>query len=87
MPPITVITHVRKSGDGKLSVRGTTSDNDVVTKVLVNGKEAKATSGNFGEWELTLDGVEPGELKLSAHAEDRAGNVEKTKHELTVAVR
>jgi hypothetical protein len=87
LPPITVITHVRKLDGGKLSVRGTTSDNGVVKKVIVNGKEARATTGNFGQWELPLDGVKAGELKLSAHAEDEKGNVEKTKHELTVVVR
>jgi hypothetical protein len=86
LPPVTVVTHVHKAGPGKLRVRGTTSDNGTVTKVLVNGKEAKALSANFAEWEIVLDGVSAGEVKVSAHAEDAAGNVEKRPHVLTVKV-
>ncbi|MBI3464148.1 MAG: hypothetical protein HY000_13995 [Planctomycetes bacterium] len=80
--PATVITHASPSAPGKLLVRGTTSDNGTVKKVLVNGREAKATAGNFAEWEVTLDGVEPGETQLTASAEDAAGNVEKLPHTL-----
>jgi hypothetical protein len=82
LPPATVITHVKAEG-GKLMVRGTTSDNGVVTKVVVNGQEAKALSPNFSEWEVVLAGVKPGELKLTAHAEDAAGNVERRPHVLS----
>jgi hypothetical protein len=84
LPPVTVITHVRKESGGKLVVRGTTADNDVVKKVLVNGREAKATAPNFAEWEITLDGLREGKLKLSAHAIDNAGNVEPRPHTRTV---
>ena len=42
-----------------------------------------AARTDFAEWEVTLDPVR-GELKLSAHAEDAAGNVEKTPHTLAV---
>jgi hypothetical protein len=79
-PPATVITHVSPSALGKLFVRGTTSDNGTVTKVLVNGRPAKATAGNFAEWEFVLDGAKPGATKLTAYAEDAAGNVEKWPH-------
>ena len=80
LPPATVITHVEKH-DGKLIVRGTCSDNGPVKKVVVNGVEAKATATNFAEWEATL----PGDTtKVTAHAEDAAGNVEKTPHVVTV---
>jgi hypothetical protein len=75
LPPITVITHVRR-GDGKLIVRGTTSDNGTVRKVLVNGSEAKALADNFAEWEITLAAT----AELRAHAEDTAGNVESRPH-------
>jgi hypothetical protein len=61
-------------------VRGTTSDNGAVKNVLVNGREAKATAGNFAEWEIELDGVKPGATKLTAHAEDAADNVEQLPH-------
>ncbi|MGH7173112.1 MAG: G8 domain-containing protein, partial [Gemmataceae bacterium] len=80
LPPATVITHVR-AGGGKLVVRGTTSDNGTVKRVLVNGKEARALAANFTEWEIILDGVPLSGLKLSAHAEDAAGNIEKRPHE------
>jgi hypothetical protein len=46
LPPATVITHVRRDGD-RVAVRGTTSDNGAVKRVLVNGKAAKAVSPNF----------------------------------------
>jgi len=34
-----------------VSVRGTTSDNGMVRRVVVNGKEARVVSPNFAEWE------------------------------------
>ena len=79
LPPATVITNVTKK-DGKLVVRGSTTDNGTVKRVLVNGKEAKATAANFSEWEITLDAAP----ELKAHAEDAAGNVEKTPMVVTV---
>lgn len=83
LPPITVITHVGPLKDGKVTIRGTASDNGSVKKVTVNGVSAKAIDGDFAVWEVTLDKVKAGELKLKAHAEDAAGNVEKTPHLLT----
>ncbi len=81
-PPTTVITRVsrRIAPGNKFLLRGTTSDNGPVKKVLVNGREAKATASNFSEWEIVLEGVKPGETKFTAHAEDAAGNVEKRPH-------
>jgi hypothetical protein len=81
LPPITVITHVTDKA-GKLIVRGTTSDNGTVTKVLVNGSEAKATRPNFAEWEISLARPRGG-VQIEAHAEDAAGNVEKRGHLMT----
>ena len=78
LPPSTVITHVRRLGDGKLSVRGTTADNGEVKAVMVNGQDAKALRPNFAEWEIVLSTPQSGEL--IAHAEDSAGNVEKRPH-------
>lgn len=76
LPPTTVITHVSKAPGGKVTVRGATADNGTVKRVLVNGREAKATAANFAEWEIIVDNAG----KLEAHAEDAAGNVEKTPH-------
>ncbi len=75
LPPTTVITHVLKTGS-KLTVRGTTADNGAVTTVTVNGQAARALAPNFAEWEIEI--AEAKELR--AHAEDAAGNVEKTPH-------
>jgi hypothetical protein len=86
LPPATVITHAGPSTPGRLVVRGTASDNGAVKRVLVNGREARAVTANFAEWEVVLEGVHPGTLRLAAHAEDAAGNVEKRPHELAVTV-
>lgn len=79
LPPTTVVTHVKVEGTGMV-VRGTTADNGVVKKVVVNDRKATALAPNFAEWEVVLAGVKAGELKLTAHAEDAAGNVEIRPH-------
>jgi hypothetical protein len=84
LPPITVITHVRREKDGRVTVRGTTSDNGVVKRVLVNSREARTLAANFSEWELVLEGAADKNLRLEAHAEDAAGNVEKRPHVVVV---
>jgi hypothetical protein len=84
LPPATVITHVGRAKDGKLMVRGHTSDNGTVAKVLVNGRPARAVSPNFADWEIVLDKGQADTRKLTAHAEDAAGNVEKLPHEVAV---
>jgi hypothetical protein len=73
LPPATVITSAAKK-DGKLVVRGSTTDNGTIKRVTVNGREAKATAANFTEWEATIDAA----TEVKATAEDAAGNVEKT---------
>ncbi|HLJ92685.1 MAG TPA: G8 domain-containing protein [Gemmataceae bacterium] len=83
LPPVTVITHV--SGEkGKLTVRGTASDNGIVKRILVNGREAHALAPNFAEWEIVLEDTGSGEVNLVAHAEDAAGNIEKMPHVLVL---
>jgi hypothetical protein len=82
LPPLTVITHVRRLPGGKLEVRGSTADNGTVKKVTVNGRPARAVRAHFAEWVVVLEG---GGLKVSAAAEDAAGNVEKRPHVLQVA--
>jgi hypothetical protein len=80
LPPATVITSVTAAPGGKVIVRGVASDNGRIEKVVVNGREAKALSSNFTEWESVLESVPRGPLKITAHAEDAAGNVEKQAH-------
>jgi hypothetical protein len=48
---------------------------------MVNGRDAKELRENFAEWEVTLDSASAG-TKLTAHAEDAAGNVESRPHVL-----
>jgi hypothetical protein len=80
LPPATVITAVVPAPGGKVIVRGVSSDNGVITKVMVNGRQAEALRPDFAEWECVLENVPRGSLKIKAHAEDEAGNVEKLPH-------
>ncbi len=80
LPPVTVITQVRRSDAGKVIVRGTTVDNGTVTRVLVNGREARSLRGNFAEWEAVVEVGDAG--KITAHAEDEAGNRESRPHQV-----
>lgn len=84
LPPVTVITHLRRLAGDKLEVRGTTSDNGEVRKVLVNGRGARAVRPGFGEWEIVLEQPGGGEVELLARAEDAAGNVEARPHVVKV---
>jgi hypothetical protein len=84
LPPVTIITHLRRTAGGKVLVRGTTADNGTVKKVLVNGQQAQALTANFAEWEAALENVAPGSLKVTAQAEDAAGNIEKQPHVVTL---
>jgi hypothetical protein len=83
LPPLTVVTHASRRGKSLL-ITGTTSDNGTVKRVVVNGREARATRQNFAEWEITIDHAPRGELRLEARAEDAAGNIESRPHVLTV---
>jgi hypothetical protein len=78
-PPATVVTRVSETKDGKLLVRGVASDDGIIRKVVVNGRPATATAANFAEWEIVLDEVKGGD-KITAYAEDAAGNVETHVH-------
>ena len=84
-PPATVITQISRTKEGKLLVRGVTSDDGVIRKVVVNGLPATATAANFAEWEIVLDAGK-GEDKITAHAEDAAGNVETNAHVVERAI-
>src|SRR5207244_3864213 len=83
LPPQTIITSALSAG-GKLIVRGTTADNGKVKRVVDNGVEAQATRDNFVEWEIVLPLGKPGMVKVTAHAEDAAGKVEKRPHVVTI---
>ncbi|MCE9533699.1 MAG: G8 domain-containing protein [Planctomycetes bacterium] len=76
LPPATIVTSVVRQADGKLLVRGTSSDNGTIKKVNVNGQEAKSTATNYSSWEIVIADAST----VSAHAEDEKGNVESMKH-------
>jgi len=80
LPPATIITHVSRKDPNTLLVRGTTSDNGTVTKVMVNGTTARAVRPNFAEWEVVVKSQVGGKPTLTAYAQDAAGNVEKLPH-------
>ncbi len=79
LPPATVITHVQNDGD-VIHVRGTSADNSNLARVTVNGRTATLLASTFGEWKISLP--LPANGKLTAQAEDTAGNRELTPHEL-----
>ncbi|QGJ70180.1 FG-GAP repeat-containing protein [Planctomycetales bacterium 10988] len=77
LPPFTVITHTRRKGE-LLEVRGTTTDNNQVSTVLVNDYEATATRPNFAEWKVNIP--LPTNGHLTAHAIDDSQNTEPRPH-------
>ena len=66
---------------------GVASDDGTIRRVVVNGRPATATAPNFAQWEIVLDNEGTGEYKITAHAEDAAGNVEANAHEVTYPAR
>ena len=78
-PPATIITGARRVDDG-WHVRGVSEDNGDIKQVVVNGVPAKATRGNFAEWEVMLETGLPPDGVIKAVATDAAGNVEQLPH-------
>ena len=83
LPPQTIVTHVSRQPDGGLLVRGTSADNGMIGRVVVNGQPAKETAPNFAQWEVVLPAS--ADRSISAHAEDSAGNVERLVHEVPLS--
>ena len=83
LPPATMITNVREVS-GKFVVTGVTHDNGEIASVIVNGRPANITSVKAGvaDWSISLDAVTAG--KVVATAQDAAGNVEQTPHEVGI---
>ncbi len=84
LPPATVITTAVRQGN-KLLVTGITHDNGDIVSVTVNGQLATISSNRTGvaDWSIELPASAAGPVqKISAHAADRAGNIEQTKHEI-----
>ncbi len=79
LPPLTVVTHIGKIVNGKITVRGTTSDVGSVKRVVVNGIEATPERLNFAEWKATI----AADSKIRVRSEDAAGNVAFTERKTT----
>lgn len=77
LPPATIITSVRRQGD-KVVVRGVSEDNGTISRVSVNGRDAKFLSSHAGvvDWKVELE--PPADHSIRATAADAAGNVEET---------
>ena len=75
LPPFSIITRIQKEG-GKVLVEGVSSDNGLISKVLVNGREASSVASNFATWKIILDEISSGGI-VEAKAVDAAGNEEK----------
>lgn len=78
LPPVTVITRVASIDSSTVKVFGTTSDNGLVTKVLVNGREAQSIERDFSQWQITLPVANSD--AIVAQAFDDSGNRELTPH-------
>ncbi len=81
-PPVTVVTRIRLQHDGRLLVQGVTADDGDVRSVRVNGRSARPIAANYSQWEVVLEGSDARAPSLVACAQDAAGNVELTSHEV-----
>ena len=81
LPPTTMITHMMPAGMQRI-VRGIAHDNGEIAGVMVNGQSAtiNAQQAGVADWSITLD--PPADGKITAHATDRAGNIEQMRHEI-----
>jgi G8 domain len=82
--PSTIVTFVASPKNGQRLVRGTSTDDGEIRRVMVNGCEARAIAPGFTEWEITIDDPEDG--IISAGAEDVAGNLETDLHRVRVGL-
>ncbi len=81
-----MITHVLPTtSPGRVLVRGSACDNSEIVRVVVNGQEARAERPGFAEWSIELDADD--DTVIEAGAEDSAGNIETTPHQLHLADR
>lgn len=81
LPPVTVITRLDQL-EGRIRVRGVTTDNYDVGRVLVNGEPARALADNFAQWEIELPTAALSSGDIVACAVDREGNVEQMPHRI-----
>jgi hypothetical protein len=83
-PPFTIITSVAAGPGGQTIVRGTTVDDGVIARVLVNETEARPLADNFLEWEAFLPDNSRDVKTITARAVDTRGNSEPRPHVIRV---
>ncbi|MFO0896607.1 MAG: G8 domain-containing protein [Pirellulales bacterium] len=77
--PHTVITKVVRT-QNEVLVGGCSYDTSKIQQVLVNGRKAYSTRGDFAEWEVIFGVPAEQSFSVSAHAVDLLGNVEPRPH-------
>ena len=86
-PPVSAITGVEPLGPEQFRVSGSSADDGRIKTVRVNGQEVRPLTPDFSRWEVTLEPIRSRPITLSAAAEDAAGHIEPTPHEMTIATR
>lgn len=81
LPPVTIITRLGREADGSLHVRGTTAGQSPIQVVRVNGRPANLDGA---DWWVVLNAGDHAGGKLVAVAEDAAGLIEASPHELAL---
>ncbi|HTN76115.1 MAG TPA: G8 domain-containing protein [Pirellulaceae bacterium] len=81
LPPQTIITRVTRLPADKLRITGVVADNGAIKSVTVNGSVAVLDAKN-GQWQIEIARPTGERAKITAHAEDAAGNVERLAHEI-----
>jgi hypothetical protein len=91
-PPATIITWpkrglpVKLGKSGTLEVRGTSTDDYKIVRVVVNSVEVNDLDYNFTGWSVKISSLKPGKVKLTALATDKVGNREQTAHILMIII-
>lgn len=78
LPPVTVITRVRRTPAGTWLVQGSSVDNNQIARVEVSGVAARSLRDDYAEWEAEVPASELD--ALVAYAVDDAHNVEPVSH-------
>jgi hypothetical protein len=84
--PVTVVTYVGNTPEGRTLVRGVSVDDGTVRSVTVNGHNAQPLVPDFSQWEIVLDTAAASTGKLEALATDSKGNVEKRPQRMAIPV-
>jgi hypothetical protein len=82
--PHTIITKAIRVKDEVL-IGGCSYDASEIKQVLVNGRKAYSTRGDFAEWEVVFGVPADKPFSVSARAEDLVGNLEPLPHVISLS--